>query len=238
MFPRFFAVWSLFWSFLLGFVVGTVMVLPFAVLPRGTRERFAMVGASTFAWLVIRGVLLVDVVQRGRVDVRDNAGALLLCNHRSWLDPLLLMAYGRSNGLSKRSILYLPFVGIFGYLSGAVFFDRRDRADRARARAEVLRLVRGGNRLQVFPEGTRSTDGHLRRRVFLALPRDAFNDGIPVVPCAALHTERVLPVGAFAAHPLKSVELRFGETLYPADFADEADFAIAAWQAVKDLLVS
>jgi 1-acyl-sn-glycerol-3-phosphate acyltransferase len=233
---RLFAVWALFWSFLLGPIVGTLFVLPFAVLPRGRRERYAIHGASLFAWLVVRFILLVDVRRTGEVDIEADRGALLLCNHRSWLDPLLLLAYARANGLSKRSILYLPFIGVFGHLSGAVFFDRRNRADRARARAEVLRLVRGGNRLQVFPEGTRTIDGQLRRRVFLALPRDAWHDGIPVVPCAVEGTEKVLPVGRFAAHLGQSVELRVGSTLYPRDFQSEEDFAIAAWQAVKDLL--
>ncbi|MCA9569056.1 MAG: 1-acyl-sn-glycerol-3-phosphate acyltransferase, partial [Myxococcales bacterium] len=233
---RLFALWSCFWAVVLGLVVGCTMVLPFAVLPRGRRERYTIRGAAVWAWLCIRGVLLCRPRITGTIDLPPGQGAILVCNHRSWLDPMLLIAYGLSNGLSKREILYIPVIGLFGHLSGAVFFDRRDRGHRAWARKEVLKLVKGGHRLQVFPEGTRSKDGNLRRKVFLTLPRDAWNDGIPVVPCAVSHTEDVLPVGRFAAYPGKEVGVVFGATLWPKDFASEEDFAVACWKAVKDLL--
>lgn len=219
-------------------MVGVLFVLPFAVLPRGRRERYTIRGAELWARFVVRVVLLVRPRINGTIDLPPGQGALLLSNHRSWLDPLLLIAYGRSNGLSKREIFWIPIIGVMGHLTGAVFFDRRSRDDRARAREEVARLVRTGHRLQVFPEGTRSKDGTLRKRVFLTLPRDAFHDDIPIVPCAVLHTERVLPVGEAAAYPNQEVEVRFGPTLWPRDYASEEDYAIASWQAVKALLAT
>ena len=211
-------------------------MLPFAVLPRGRRERYSILGAQAWARFVVRVVLLARPRVIGEIQLPPGQGALLLANHRSWLDPLLLIAYGRSNGLSKREILYIPIIGVMGHLAGAVFFDRRSKEQRAWARQEVARLVRGGHRLQVFPEGTRSKDGTLRKRVFLTLPRDAWSDGIPVVPCAVIHTERVLPVGRPAAYPFQEVTVVFGPTLWPKEHTSEEDFAIASWQAVKDLL--
>lgn len=233
---RLFGIWSLFWSIALGFLVGTTTVLPFAVLPRGRRERFSIVGASMWAWLIVRAVLLCRVRVVGTFDLGPREGAILLSNHRSWLDPLLLIAWGRSNGLSKRSILYLPFIGLYGHLAGAVFFDRRDPAQRAHARAEVLRLVRGGHRLQVFPEGTRTKDGELREKVYLSLARDAWSGGLPVVPCAVLDTERVLPVGQPIARPFQQVTLLVGATRRPEEFGDEETFAEACWNDVRNLL--
>ncbi len=233
---RLFALWSLVACVALAMVVGCVGVLPFVIVPRGKRERFTIVAAQIWAWLCVRVVLLVRPRIEGKIDLPPGKGAILLCNHRSWLDPLLLIAYGRSNGLSKREIFYIPFVGLFGHLTGAVFFDRRNREQRAWARREVLKLVEGGHRIQVFPEGTRSKDGKLRRRVFLTLPRDAWHDRIPVVPCAVIGTEEVLPVGRFAAYPNREVRLLFGPTLWPEDYPDDGTFAVAGWQAVKALL--
>lgn len=227
------AVYALAASLGLGAIVGTTMVLPFLPIRRGRRERWTILGAQLWARMIVRGVLACGVRTRGEIAVTEGRGALLVCNHRSWLDPLLLMGWTRSNGLSKQSILFIPVIGVYAWLAGAVFFDRGDRGARARARREVRDLVLSGHRLQVFPEGTRSRDGKLRTRVFLTLVRDAWNDGVPVVPCAVAGTERVLPPTAFAAHLFQSVDLAIGETIYPTDHPDEESFAIAVWARVK-----
>lgn len=236
LFAAAFAVWSLIASISAAAVVGITMVLPFAPVPRGRRERYTMIGAEWWAWFVVHVILLTKV--RIRQPMPEVGGAILLCNHRSWLDPLMLMAWGRSNGLSKREILYIPAVGFFGWLAGGVFFDRRSPSGRSRARDDVMLLVRNGHRIQVFPEGTRTKDGRLREKVYLTLARDAWEAGVPVVPCAVAHTERVLPVGKLAAYPLQPVDLIFGEVMRPADHASGDAFAEQAWERVRALVAS
>lgn len=231
-----YAVYAMAAAVVLGLVIGTVRVLPFGWLPRGRRERYTIGGAVAFAWSVLRLILFVRDEVHGELDLADDEGAVVVCNHRSWLDPVLLMLHLRSNGLSKREIFWIPFVGIYGHLSGAVFFDRRDPAERARARREVMTLVRAGMRIQVFPEGTRSRDGRLRERVYLTLPHDCFDAGVPVVCCAVEGTERVLPPGEFAAVPGQACALHLGPTLRPADFDDADTFARACWDAVVALV--
>jgi 1-acyl-sn-glycerol-3-phosphate acyltransferase len=231
-----FAAWGFFGGILSGVFFGGFGVLPFWPIPRGRRERYAIVAASAWARVVIQYVLFARVEIQGAIDLEDGEGAILLCNHRSWLDPLLLLGWTRSNGLSKKEILYIPVIGLFGWLAGAVYFDRRDREARARARDEVLLLVRNGHRIQVFPEGTRSRDGELRKKVYLTLARDAWDHGLPVVACAVMDTDRVLPVGTWTAHPFQKAILRIGPTLRPEDHASDADFAIACWGAVKTLV--
>lgn len=207
------------------------MLLPFAVLPRGRRERYTIVGAQVWAWVVIKLILFARVDVRGQMP--DSGGALLVCNHRSWLDPLLLIATTRSNGLSKKMVWYIPAVGLYGWLAGAVYFDRSSKAQRAAARDEVMMLIRSGHRIQLFPEGTRTTDGNLREKVYLTLVRDAYEAGVPVVPCVVAHTEDALPVGQLAAYPFQSVELTIGDVLEPAAFEDADRFAEAAWDWVE-----
>lgn len=87
-----------------GFVIGTVGVLPFAVVPRGRRERLAMPAAALWARTVL-GMLAVRFEVRGQIGLRPDEGALIVCNHRSWVDPVALMAATRSNGLSKNENL-------------------------------------------------------------------------------------------------------------------------------------
>jgi 1-acyl-sn-glycerol-3-phosphate acyltransferase len=211
-----------------GLAIGLVAVLPFAVIPRGRRERFARPGAQAWAWLVSRVFLLARPTVTGAAPV----AGLYVCNHRSWLDPLLLLAHTGAGGLSKREIYWIPAVGVFGHLAGSVFFDRKDPGARARARQDVVRLLRGGASVQLYPEGTRTRDGRLADKVHLALVRDAWEDGLPVVPCAVFGSERTLPTTLLGAVPGQRCRLHVGEALRPADFADADAFAAAAWAAV------
>ncbi|MBA2319963.1 MAG: 1-acyl-sn-glycerol-3-phosphate acyltransferase [Deltaproteobacteria bacterium] len=212
-------------------VIGTALALPFAPIPRGRRERYTLTAAVLWARSVLC-LLGARLVVTGESGLAPDEGALVLCNHRSWLDPVALIVALRSNGLSKREILWIPVIGLYGWLAGAVFFDRRDRAARQRARDDVLALIRGGARIQVFPEGTRSRDGRLSDKVYLTLAGDCYRAGHPVVPCAVWGTERALPVGVPVAWPGQTVCLDVGAALRPASFASEEAFVAACWDAV------
>jgi 1-acyl-sn-glycerol-3-phosphate acyltransferase len=213
----------------IAFVIGGVAVLPFVVVPRGKRERYTMRSAALWADIVVRGLLLSRPRVTGSVELPDGQGALFLCNHRSWLDPLLMISVTRSQGLSKAAIFWIPFVGIYAWLTGAVFFDRSSMKQRQRARREVMWMIGQGGRIHAFPEGTRSKDGTIASKVFLTLPNDCFAAGIPVIPCAVHGTERTLPATATAAFPGQPCRLDIGKPLHPKDFPDARSFADACW---------
>jgi 1-acyl-sn-glycerol-3-phosphate acyltransferase len=231
-----FGIWALVAAAILAGTMGLFLVVPFVPLPRGRREAWTMPGAALWAGVVLRWVLWTRVRIHGENPLPDGVGALVLCNHRSWLDPLLLIRYTHSNGLSKKSILYWPFIGIMGQWSGAVYFDRADRKDRQRARDEVLWLASRGHRIQVFPEGTRTREGRVGKRVYLNLAMDCHSRGIPVLCCAVWRTERVLPPGFFGAWWGQEVDLAYGKLLYPRDFPTSRTFAAACWKEVTDRL--
>jgi 1-acyl-sn-glycerol-3-phosphate acyltransferase len=217
---------------LLALLLGTFTVLPFVVVPRGRRERWAIHGARWWADLVVRGLLLARPTVTGQANVPDGQGALYVCNHRSWVDPMLMITHTRSQGLSKASVFWIPFVGLFGYLTGAVFFDRGSQAQRKRAREEVMWLVRQGARIHMFPEGSRTRDGRIAEKVHLTLPKDCWEAGLPVVPCAVWGTERALPPTESLARPLQPCRLDIGEPIWPRDYQDAEAFAEACWADV------
>jgi 1-acyl-sn-glycerol-3-phosphate acyltransferase len=169
----------------------------------------------------------------GDSGLRPTEGALVVCNHQSWLDPLLLMAWTRSNGLSKSQILYIPVIGLYGWLAGTVFFDRKSKDGRSRARREVLQLALAGNRIHVFPEGTRTRHVRPREQVYLRLIFDCHSRGIPVVPCAVVGTDEALPPGRFGVWPFAPVRLEIGTAMRPADHATASAFATACWEDVR-----
>ncbi len=219
---------------LLALVMGTALVLPHATKPRGVRERYTMPGAVRWARIVLTDLLRARVRVTGDpLPPEDDRGMLVLCNHRSWLDPLVLMTHTRSNGLSKSAIAWWPFIGLMGWLTGAVYFDRRDPHARQRARGEVVRLLRAGHRIQVFPEGTRTRSGRIGEKVYLTLVTDCYREGIPVLCCAVWRTDAVLPPGFFGAWWDQEVDLHVGRLLDPRDWPDAGRFADACWAEVS-----
>lgn len=222
------------------FVIGLVAAVWFGLrdgwphrnLPSGERERRAQRAAWRWSGFVVRRLLRVRVTEDAPRPAVPAGGVLIVANHRSWLDPLLIMSEIQSNGLSKGSIGRIPFIGYFGRLTGAVFFDREDAEDRARARQQVRHLLRSGCNLVVFPEGTRTRDGRLRARVSLRLVEDAWADGLLVLPCAVRDTERVLPTAYPGAYPGEACGVWWGRVHDPTTFGSAEAFAAAVWAEV------
>ncbi|MCO4744451.1 MAG: 1-acyl-sn-glycerol-3-phosphate acyltransferase [Proteobacteria bacterium] len=214
------------------FVCGTAIALPFAWMPRGKRERYTVWAAVVWSRVVLHGILFTRVDVTGRGNLPKDRGALVVANHRSWLDPLLLIAELRAVGLSKAEIFWLPIIGQYAWLCGAVFVDRKSPAKRTAAREEVMSLIRAGVRVGLFPEGTRSRDGEMREKVYLSLPKDCWEDGVPVLPCALYGTERTLPTSRRGAIPFQRCRMDIGEVMEPADYPSADAFAEAVWAQV------
>ncbi|MDP2316058.1 MAG: lysophospholipid acyltransferase family protein [Pseudomonadota bacterium] len=210
-------------------------ILPFAVLPRGRRERYAIRGAQLFAWLILRPLLWLRIDGVGLEKLPRQGGYLVISNHRSWIDVPILMLFTASNGISKKEVKYVPFFGLNGYLSGAIFFDRKRKMDRARVVSEALLLLRGGGNVHVFPEGTRTRDGRIGSRIYLRLVQSCWENGVDVVPACIWGTEHVVPASAVYAMPGQSVGIEVEAPLDRATFTDGEAYAAASWAKVVEI---
>ncbi len=216
-------------------MLSTIPILPWVVLPRGRRERYAIRGAQWFAWMVLRPLLFARVEKVGLETLPPKGGYLVISNHRSWIDVPLLMLYTASEGISKKEVMYIPFFGPNGYLSGAIFFDRKKKLDRARVVDEALLLLRGGANLHVFPEGTRTRDGRLGNKIYLRLVQTCWENGIDVVPACVWGTEAVIPASGVYAMPLQPVGIEVEPPLDRAAFPDGEAYAEASWARVVEM---
>lgn len=96
-------------------------------------------------------------------DLRHTDGVLLASNHQSFLDPVLVgVALDRPVHYLARSSLFRP--PGFGQLIRALGAHplRRGKIDGSALRT-CMQILRGGEPLLLFPEGTRSRDGSLGR---------------------------------------------------------------------------
>ena len=90
-----------------------------------------------------------------------SGGAIVAANHASYLDPpIVACAYGCEISFLARSTL---FKGLGGWLYPKLnaFPIDREQADLSSIRS-ILRKLKNGNRVLMFPEGTRTTDGNLQ----------------------------------------------------------------------------
>jgi len=110
-------------------------------------------------------------------------GALLVCNHVSWLDIYLIYAAQRVHFVSKAEVRTWPVAGWLAHKTGTLFIERGRRADTARINAEMRALMQSGAWVAVFPEGTTS-DGKGLRRFLPSLLQPAVELNCPIVPAA------------------------------------------------------
>lgn len=143
-----------------------------------------------------------------RVPPKD--GVVLALNHFSWLDPL---AFGQA---CPRTIYYMAKVEAhripgLGQLirSFGAFAVRRGESDREAVRA-MRQIVRDGNALGLFVEGTRQRGG-VPGEVKPGAALVTVQEDVPVV-CGAIHGSQHWRLGNF--HPVSVAwgePLRFGE---------------------------
>jgi glycerol-3-phosphate dehydrogenase (NAD(P)+) len=160
------------------------------------RARALTRGVNPVLYWTARAVLLPFFLvyfrlQRSGCEHIPRSGPLLLAaNHRSFLDPFVIGA------LTRRPVYYVAKRELFskrwqGWLLGALGAFPIDRgAGDAAAMATARAILRRGDCVVIFPEGTRVRRGPLgpaRRGV----GRLALETGVPVVPVAVLGTEDV-----------------------------------------------
>lgn len=214
--------------------IGTALVLPLLLLPRGRRERPGMAVAAAWCRFMVQAVLFTRVQAEGLEHI-PTGGFLVISNHRAWLDTPLLVMHTHAAGVAKKELLYLPFFGQGALATGTLFFDRRDVASRAAVLTAATEMLRAGQRLHVFPEGTRTRTGKLATKVHLRMVEAAAAAGVPVLPACTWDTEKVLPTTRIAAFPFGSAGVAFAPPQHLQPGERPEDFARRCWDEVVRL---
>lgn len=167
-----------------------------------------------FAQLIPRLVWgpLAGLRVEGLENVPPTGPFLLICNHQSNLDPILIQAVcpRALHSMAKSTQFAAPVVGrIMKRL--LAFPVRRYQADPHAVRYALRQLGRG-EAVAIYIEGERTWDGQLQPPR-LGTVRLALKAGVPIVPCTI--------AGSYDAWPrwdrrirLRPVTIRFGPALH------------------------
>ena len=137
-------------------------------------------------------------------------------NHGSALDIPVLYAYLplQFRIVFKKELLSYPIVGGHLKRSGQVCVDQQHPARSVASIRSALKTLKGGMPLVIFPEGGRTSDGHIQPFLpgafFLAIKAQ-----VDVVPIALVGTYELLPMNTYHIKP-RPLEMRVGEPIATA----------------------
>lgn len=152
---------------------------------------------------------------RGVDKIPPQGGGLILCNHQSFLDPLLIgLPLTRPiSFLARDSLFRIPVIGWI-LRNTCVKPISRENASTASIRDTVQRMDQGFL-CGMFPEGTRSASGEMGefKPGFVALLR---RTNLPVYPVGVAGAHLALGRKSFFLKPFR-VCVVFGEPILPSE---------------------
>lgn len=135
-----------------------------------------------------------EIHVRGVENVPEGEPLVVMSNHRSYYDiPTVYCSVpGRIRMVAKKELFRVPLFGSAMLAAGFIKVDRGKREKAIESLRASKKLLEGGVRVWIAPEGTRSKDGRLGE--FKAggfhLALDA---GVRILPMVIEGTEKILP---------------------------------------------
>jgi 1-acyl-sn-glycerol-3-phosphate acyltransferase len=223
-----------------------ISYLPPSGKPLGTTNWFK------FGALVLRPLLKLISKRdwRGAENLPKTGGAIVVCNHISYLDPLTFTHFLYDNGrapryLGKASLFKIPIVGRVLLGAGQIPVER-ESAVASHSLQHAMAFLKSGHLLGVYPEGTLTRDqNYWPMRAKTGIARLAILTKAPVIPCAQWGAQRILPAYSkkIKLFPRAKVQVIAGKPLEFSKWYGRAEDPIAleeatayVMRAITDLL--
>lgn len=149
---------------------------------------------------------------KGRENIPLQGGCILAANHASFLDPPIV-------GISHSREMYsFAKAQLFGSFFGNIYFKllncipvNRDNPDVGMLK-KAIRIPQEGKALLLFPEGTRSEDGVLKKGK-LGIGFIAHKSRVPIIPVFIEGSYKILPKGC-KWPKFEKIRVNIGKSLY------------------------
>ena len=181
-------------------------------------------------------IILFPLVRkiRGKENLPKDKAFIVASNHASIIDGLLLNTY--LTRPLKRYIHFLTTIRHYDnplnrFLMGTAKSIKIRAREVGKASSLALEYLKRGEILGVFPEGTRSPDGKIRKGMN-GVATLALSARVPVVPVGLINTHKILPKGKFFLRYARC-EINIGKALEFDQYYKDYDEAVKQNQRLK-----
>jgi 1-acyl-sn-glycerol-3-phosphate acyltransferase len=176
----------------------------------GTEQREARVQAWSLQFLALWGIHLKVIGQPVR-----SGPALMVANHISWLDILVIHAARHCRFVSKSDIRDWPLIGTLATGAGTLYIERAQRKDALRMVHDIADALSEGEVVAIFPEGTTS-DGRSLLPFHANLIQAAIKADAPVQPMS-----------------LRFIDARSGDTSFAPSYIGDDTLVGSIWRTLS-----
>ncbi len=175
------------------FIVAAVHLFP---IPAGTKRNFTIRAASLTARILILLLgIRIHVKCRDRLNEK-NRGYLIISNHLSYVDVLVLSSLVPSLFITYVELKNNPLLGTIAKLGGSIFVERRKTTHLKKEIESIAYIIKQGFPVVLFPEGTTSNGDRVMqfKNSFFASAVVAQADILPIcLRYTRVNNERVTP---------------------------------------------
>lgn len=143
---------------IIAFAILTIVLLPFQLI--ALVFRLPMQRTIPYYYHRILGAL-IGVHIRNIGQRATDFPLLILSNHASWLDIVVITALTPAVFVAKKEVARWPVFGWLAKLQRTVFIDRERRHRTGAATQEIAERLLGGDAVVLFAEGTSSDGNHV-----------------------------------------------------------------------------
>ncbi|ACR80135.1 MULTISPECIES: 1-acyl-sn-glycerol-3-phosphate acyltransferase [Kosmotoga] len=173
----------------------------------------------------------------GAENIPPKGPLVIVSNHQSAFDIPLIVGYvkGRISFIAKIEVSKIPGFSWFVKRLDGVFIDRGNKIQTAAAIKRIFNILRNGGTIMLFPEGTRSLDGSIKKfkKGSLSIPHKL---NIPILPVAIDGTKDIMKKGELLIHPA-IVKIRILKPVYPGKFNTEDELREEIRKMISEAIV-
>ena len=200
-------------------VVFLLWIVPTWVMVQFIKDHKKAGRFTSSALKILFAFLRCDVRVAGKEHMETPGAKIYASNHTSYFDvlPLILGLGVPYRFIAKMEVSSMPFIGTFLRQMGHLKFDRTDPESRLRQAQQMEELLRNGESVFVFPEGTFT--GEVGVRPFqLGAFKAAVATGAPIIPVSLAGTRRFLRDGTYLPRPT-NITITLSPPIYPSTAA-------------------
>ena len=197
-------------------VVALIFYLLISWLPE--RQRLVAIFRINSVWQAIWCILSGVRVKVLNPEGRDpSATYIFVANHSNMLD--ILIAGGSIihpyRPLAKKELFYIPIMGwVLRFMCLGV--DRKHMQSRRKSFQEMVKKLKKGISILIFPEGTRNRTDKPLKPFYDGAFKLSIETGFPVLPIVFLNARSLQPVDTIRLYPGK-IFVKYLEPVYPAE---------------------